>query len=471
MSESVAVVGAGLVGALQACVMAKKGYQVDVYEYRPDYRSTTARSPGKVNSLAISARGLAGLEKMGFGTHVATKHGIPMYARMIHARDGSTHSVAYGEKDQCIYSVGRKYINEALLDAGENFPNLKYHFEHKLTDIDVDEGRMSFQVAGQCELEASADIIFGCDGAYSKTRRALMRKPWFNYAQKYIPHAYVELAIPPKYDQDGKKIFALPPNYLHIWPRGEFMMIALPNEDKSFEITMFMPTKVFDTLTNEKNLLNFFEEQFPDSICIIGREKLVSDYFSTKPAPLVQIKCKPYHWHDKFVIMGDAAHAMVPFYGQGVNCGLEDVVVLDEMMEKYKGDRLKAFEEYSIKRNPDAEAICDLAMYNYLVMRDLVTKRSFIMRKKLDKFFHRLIPNIWIPLYTTVSFSRIRYSECIENKKWQDQVLSKIAYCTKMTAGVTCSMALGVLIYSNRFTFPTTAMTWMERVTSGFSAA
>jgi len=426
--------------------MAQKGYDVHLYEYRKDIREME-HVPGKSINLAMSVRGLTGLGKVGLGQHVANEYGIPMFKRMIHNVDGSTYAVPYGKKDQCIFSVGRRYINEVLLKAGEKFPNLTYHFEHKMTNIDLDKAKMTFQKTDKSEVEVEADMIFGCDGAFSNVRKAFMRKPWFNYSQKYIPHAYLELCIDAKQDQNGEREFAMPANYLHIWPRGKFMMIALPNQDRSFTVTLFMPTAEFNAIENESDLLSFFEEYFPDSIDLIGREKLIKDYFAIKPGPLISIKCNPYNWSDKVMILGDAAHAMVPFYGQGMNCGMEDVVVLDEMLEKYKGDRLKAFEAYSVHRNPDAEAMCDLAMYNYIEMRDLVAKRSFLIRKKLDDLLYWLMPTVWIPLYTTVTFSRKRYSQCISNKKWQDQLLSTLIYYASLTAGGCLTLGTGIILY------------------------
>merc|ERR1712241_143173 len=205
-----------------------------------------------------------------------------------------------------------------------------------------------------------------------------------------------------------------------------------------------MPKITFDGITNGDDLLNFFEEYFRDSISLIGKEKLVTDFFANRHLPLVSVKCFPYHVSSSSVIMGDAAHAMVPFYGQGMNCGMEDVAVLDEMMRKYPDDRLRAFEQYSKNRNPDAEAMCDLAMYNYVEMRDLTARTSFLLRKKLDTFLYWLTPSFWIPLYTSVTFSRMRYHLCVQNKKWQDECLAKIGDRLFKT---TLAMGLASLIW------------------------
>jgi len=451
----VAIVGGGLVGALQACLMAKNGFEVHLYEYRGDIR-TLEHVQGKSINLAMSVRGLSALNSIGLGNHVAEEYGIPMRARMIHRLDGTTYPVPYGKQGQAIYSVGRRYVNEILLTAGEKYPNLHVHFEHKLTNIDIDTAKMVFTKKSGETVNLEADFILGCDGAFSTVRKALMRRPWFNYRQEYIPHAYLELCIPPTSNDD----FAMPANYLHIWPRGQFMMIALPNQDKSFTVTLFMPRSVFEGISNGYDLVKFFEEHFPDSIPLIGKDKLIEDYFNTKPAPLISIKCNPYNWSDKCLIMGDAAHAMVPFYGQGMNCGMEDVLVLHDMMQKYPNDRKKAFEEYSKFRNPDAEAMCDLAMYNYIEMRDLTARKSFLLRKYLDNFLYWLVPKVWVPLYTSVTFTRMRYHQCIKNKAWQDELLASIG--NKIFSGTVILGLGGLLWYKSGLKIPEIPKKFLE---------
>lgn len=422
----VAVVGAGLVGSLEACYLAKRGYEVHVYEYREDIRKME-HVPGRSINLAMSVRGLGALNKIGLDDHVKKEYGIPMYARMIHGKDGATNPIPYGKENQCIYSVGRRYINEALLDQGTQYEDITFHFQHKLLKANLEKPELTFERQDTSDPEQkivtiTPDLVIGCDGAFSAVRKEMMKKPRFNYSQEYIPHAYMELCMPPI---NGD--FAMPPNYLHIWPRGQFMMIGLPNQDKTFTVTLFMPTSTFESVKGRDGVLQFFNENFRDSINLIGKEKLVSDFSSNRALPLVSIKCSPYNIAGKAVIMGDAAHAMVPFYGQGMNCGMEDCLVLEDALDKHKGDLEKSLEEYSINRNPDAEAMCDLAMYNYIEMRDLVNKKSFLVRKKLDNFLHWLLPNSWVPLYTSVTFSRMRYHHCVSNRAWQDVALNRIS--------------------------------------------
>jgi len=422
--KSVAIVGAGLVGALEACYLAQRGYQVHVYDVREDIRKME-HVPGRSINLAMSVRSLSALAKIGLDEHMKTEYGIPMYARMIHNKDGSKYAIPYGKDSQCIYSVGRRYVNEILLDKGDTFSNITYHFNHKLVKTDLDSPKLTFSrtdLPNAEEVVVKPDLVIGCDGAYSAVRKEMMRRPRFNYSQEYIPHAYMELCVPPSPDND----FAMEKNYLHIWPRGQFMMIGLPNQDKSFTVTLFMPTETFNSITDGEGVLEFFRENFRDSIPLIGKEKLVADYCNNKALPLVSVKCFPYNVGSTALIMGDAAHAMVPFYGQGMNCGMEDCLVLNDSMNRH-ADLGEALEEYSKHRNPDAEAMCDLAMYNYIEMRDLVNKKSFLLRKKLDNFLHWLLPDWWVPLYTSVTFSRMRYNRCIENRKWQDAALTRIS--------------------------------------------
>ncbi|ESO86802.1 hypothetical protein LOTGIDRAFT_220321 [Lottia gigantea] len=428
--QEIVIVGGGLVGALNACFLAQRGFKVSLYEMRADIR-TQLHVKGRSINLALSRRGREALKMVGLEDMVV-ENGIPMHARMIHDLDGTRRPIPYGEKHQYIMSVDRKHLNEVLLNAAEQ-KGIKLLFEHKLIRCDFDRGMVIFERADESQVTVSCDLIIGCDGAFSAVRNQMMKRTRLDYQQEYIPHGYVELTIHPKQNQ-----FAMEVNYLHIWPRNEFMMIALPNQDKTYTTTLFMPFKNFESLKTKDDIIEFFQKYFPDSIPLLEEENIKETMSSTPAQPLISIKCHPYHVGTKGLIMGDAAHAMVPFYGQGMNAGFEDCIVLDELMDEYKNDFTKVLPAYTEKRHVDATAICELAMYNYIEMRSSVNSKLFLLRKKLDNFLQKLFPKSWIPLYTMVSFTRTRYHQCIERRKTQDKIIRCLSYSIiPLVVGVT----------------------------------
>lgn len=439
--KKVIIVGAGLVGSLQALYFGQRSYNVNVYEYRPDPRNQNYVAGRSIN-LALSKRGREALKAVGAEEHVV-KTGIPMYARMIHSYEGKQKAIPYGKKDEYILSIDRRELNKHLISLVEKEPNVNFYFETKCVEAKIKEAKVTFQTSNnnEEELTDNADLVVGCDGSFSGIRKKLMKLNRMDYSQVYIPHGYKEVEMPAT--QDGN--FAMAKNYLHIWPRGTFMMIALPNQNKTFTCTLFMPYAIFDSIQTEEDIIAFFEREFPDSIPLIGREKIISDYKKNPVGDLISVKCSPYHYEDKCVIVGDAAHAMVPFYGQGMNCGFEDCLVMHTILDKHHGDLAKALEEYSVTRNPDAEAIIDLAMYNYLEMRDHVNSRLFVLRKHFDNFLYWLFPNSWIPLYTMTTFTRIPYHEVIERSKKQDKIVRWLV----SAFGVFGVAAVSALCYKN----------------------
>lgn len=289
------------------------------------------------------------------------------------------------------------------------------------------------------------DFIIGADGAYSKTRTQMMRSMRMDYNQEYIDTGYCELSMPPAKGPDGKPTFALDPNHLHIWPRHTFMLIALPNPDFSFTCTLFMPFQMFEDIKTEDQLMSFFSENFNDSIPLIGEAALKSDFFGNPRGSLVTVKASPHNYKDKSIIIGDAAHAMVPFYGQGMNCGFQDVEVLHQILDQHhikpqtNKDGIivgleKALDDYSKTRVKDAHAICDLAMYNYYEMRHAVTSFKFLARKKLEGAIHSVFPRLIIPLYTMVSFSTLPYSKAIDRWHRQTHWLNVVMMSTTVVA-------------------------------------
>ncbi|RXN10477.1 kynurenine 3-monooxygenase [Labeo rohita] len=391
----IAVVGGGLVGSLNACFLAKRGFDVAVYESREDIRQAKVVKGRSIN-LALSHRGRQALKHVGMEDKIVSK-AIPMHARMIHNLNGKCSPIPYGKKGQYILSADRANLNKELLTAADAYPNTTLNFNHKLQDWSPKTGTMTFIGPDGQKKEMLADLIVGCDGAFSAVRKQFLRQSRFNYSQTYIPHGYMELTMPPK---DGD--FAMEPNYLHIWPRNTFMMIALPNLDRTFTCTLFMPFEEFDKIRTGEEVIRFFQKYFPDSVPLIGVEALKQDFFRLPAQAMVSVKCTPYHLFDKCVLMGDAAHAVVPFYGQGMNAGFEDCLVFDEIMDLLNENLAAVLEEYTRVRVPDDHAIADLAMYNYVEMRAHVNSRYFLFRKYLDNFLHFIMPKAVIPLYTMV---------------------------------------------------------------------
>ncbi|KAK3751867.1 hypothetical protein QZH41_009680, partial [Actinostola sp. cb2023] len=341
---------------------------------------------GRSINLALSVRGIEALKAV--GAHLPmVQGGIPMYARMIHVHNGNKYAIPYGKKHQFILSVERCKMNEHLLQVADSYDNVTHHFEHKVVKIDLENARATCSCNGTT-VEVNADLIVGCDGAYSVVRKEMTKRPRFDYSQTYIPHGYKELRLEPT--EGGQ--YRMEVNYLHIWPKNTFMMIALPNPDCSFTCTLFAPFEQFDMLTNKEEVFKFFSKQFPDFIDLIGKENLIKEFFNNPTGPMVSVK------------------------------GFEDCLVLDELLEKHNNCIASALVEYSRVRNPDAEAMCDLAMYNYIEMRSSVNSKLFLAKKKLYSFLHWLMPNTVIPLYTMVTFSRIPYHTVIERNKWQDRV-------------------------------------------------
>lgn len=416
--KRVSIVGAGPAGALHACYLGDRGYKVDLFEARSDIRED-AGAAGRSINLSLSRRGIDSLKGAGLDKEVI-KLGLPMHSRMIHMKDGSCYPVPYGKEGEHLLSVSRLKLNQVVLDAACKHPNVDVHFEHKMTSCDLNKPEAKFirKCDGE-EVVTQPRCLFGCDGAYSRVR-AQMKRGVFDYMQKYIPHAYKELSIPA--GDDGE--FKIEPGHLHIWPRHEYMMIGLPNLDKSWTLTLFMPFTVFEPLTDGEKVIDFFKQVFPDALPLIGEKRLVEDYFMLKPLPLITVKCKPYHYKDTTAILGDAAHSVVPFFGQGLNASLEDVLVFNGILDKHANDFAKVLPEYSETRSPDGQAIADLSEQNYLEMRSHVASPWFLFRKKVDDLLNCIFPAYFVPKYTMVSFTRTRYHHVILKAKKQNLMVN-----------------------------------------------
>lgn len=405
---AVAVVGAGPVGAATALALQKRGYKVDVFEARSDPRKTD-REFRSIN-LALSARGLRTLESIDpdMAKRVESFF-VPMHGRMVHDVEKHQSSVNYGLYGESIQSISRLTLNELLLNELDKC-SINVHFNAKVEKLSKDD----ITVNGE---KKPFEFVVGCDGTYSKVRQNVFKFGEFDFSQEYIDHWYLEVPIPA-----SNGTFCWPPNFLHVWPRGQHMFIALPNKDGSFTGTLFAPRAFFKSWDTPAKFVDLFRTQFPDVYDLVGAAGIEESYRHPR-GKLVSIKTFPYNYEDKVIILGDAAHSVVPFYGQGLNCGLEDVRVLMELLDK-SPTRLEAFNSYSKTRKADLDAIRQLSMDNYIEMRDSVTKPLFHIRKQIDGFLGRTFGDSWLPLYTMISFrSDIPYSQAIRENDRQNKVL------------------------------------------------
>ena len=421
--EKVVIVGAGLVGSLWAVYMSKAGYDVTIYERRPDIRRADI-SAGKSINLALSTRGWKALDTVGVGDEIR-KMAIPMTGRIMHDLDSNLTYQPYGKEGQAIYSISRGGVNAKMMDLAEKHGNATIHYDMQCTNVDIKAGVVHLKNTVTGELSTDqADLIFACDGAFSAVRyNALQKLDRFNFSQNYVEDGYREILLPA--NEDGS--YKLDKNALHIWPRGRFMLIALANEDGSFTCTLFMPHEndenAFDRLNDKEAVDNFFKTTFPDFYEMMPD---IADAWEDHPlSSLAIVRCYPWT-AGKVALMGDAAHATVPFYGQGMNAGFEDCSIMWELMQKHDKNWDKIFEEYQISRKPNGDAVQDLSIHNYHVMRDFVGDPMFLLQKKIEAKFSEKNPDKWMPLYSQVTFSNIPYSEALEVGKRQDAIMKEI---------------------------------------------
>ncbi|WP_210463013.1 FAD-dependent oxidoreductase [Rufibacter roseolus] len=419
-TTQLSVMGGGLVGCLLSLYLAKQGYRVDVYERRPDLRRTDIGGGRSIN-LALSDRGWRALETIGIAEDIR-KVAIPMYQRVMHDKNGNLSFQPYGQEGQAIYSVSRGGLNQALLDLAEAEPTISLHFQQQVMEVEVATNKVTMldTVSGQ-EHHISPDVIFAADGAYSMVRLSLQKTDRFNYEQSYLDYGYKELTIPPAADGGWQ----LEKNALHIWPRGQYMMIALPNVDGSFTCTMFFPYEgdpSFKSLQTPEQLTSFFQEVFPDATALMP--DLAQEFFENPIGSLVTIKCLPWRHSGKILLLGDAAHAIVPFYGQGMNAGFEDCTVLRGLLEQHQDDWETIFQTFQDVRKPNTDAIADLAVYNFIEMRDKVADPRFLLQKKIEAKITAQYPDSWLPLYSMVTFSPdLPYAEALANGQRQEEIM------------------------------------------------
>jgi len=428
--KNTVIIGAGLVGSLLSIYLSKRGYKVTIYERRADMRKTDMVAGRSIN-LALSDRGIKALEEVGLMEEIR-KICIPMHGRFMHNADGSTAYQAYGKEGQFINSVSRGELNCKLMDLAEEqgvdiFFDQKYMgAEQAITTNGIKKYLAVFSNESKSRhIPQETDLIFSSDGAFSAGRLEMqLTTDRFQYQQFYIDFGYKELTIPA--GENGS--FLLEKNALHIWPRGNYMMIALPNIDGSFTCTLFFPFEgevSFATLTTEEKVRSFFEKTFTDAAPLMPT--LETDFFNNPTGSLVTVKCFPWIREDKFALIGDAAHAIVPFFGQGMNCGFEDCSVLNSLIEKHSDNWAAILPEYQALRKPDGDAIADLALNNFVEMRDKVADPKFLLQKKIEAAFSKKHPDKWTPLYSQVTFSpQIRYSDALVNGQKQEAIMQQV---------------------------------------------
>jgi len=409
-----------LVGSLLAVYLIRRGHTVDIFDRRPDIR--TVEFSGRSINLAMSTRGWTALDRVGLKEAIR-ELAIPLYSRTMHPVEGESYGQPYGKEGQAIWSISRGVLNRRMIDLAEE-AGAQFFFNQKVWDIELHSATL---FTGDSEKgawkEHQYDLVFGCDGAFSRVRHKMQRRSRFNYSQHFIEVGYKELTIPPNEDGTHK----LDKNTFHIWPRGQFMLIAMPNLDGSFTCTLFLPHEgdiSFESLTTRKEVKKFFKTYFPNVRKDI--ENLSANFFDNPTSALVTMKCYPWTYWDKVALVGDSAHAVVPFFGQGMNAGFEDIFVLDGLMGSYGDDWERIFREYQEERKPDADAIAELSYRNFEEMSTRTADPSFLLQKKIERRFAERYPDLWIPAYSRVTFSNEPYRDALKEGQRQDKIMKRI---------------------------------------------
>ncbi|EAR12383.1 hypothetical protein PI23P_07155 [Polaribacter irgensii 23-P] len=422
--DKILIIGAGLCGSLLALRLAQRGFMVTVYESRPDLR-TTDISAGRSINLSLSGRGLKALRLCGMEAK-AKEICIPMFGRLMHDTEGNTFSSDYSGRDnECINSISRGELNAILLDAAEAHENVALYFNKQCEKVDIENNIAHFvDYKTKEKFSVHADVIFGGDGAGSSLRKSYVaeRAFLFSYSQAYLNHGYKELEIPA--DVSGKH--QISNAHLHIWPRGDFMLIALPNMDGSFTVTLFLSYNEgefnFENLTTEEKITEFFEKEFPDALALIPNIK--EEFINNPTGPLGTIKCAPWSYQNKTLLIGDSSHAIVPFYGQGMNASFEDVYVLDEILDQNLGSWEAVFKAYQNTRKKDTDAIADLAIDNFHEMRNHVANPIFKEKRIVEMNLEKTFPTEYFSKYSMVTFKEhIGYNEAMVRGRAQDKAL------------------------------------------------
>jgi kynurenine 3-monooxygenase len=420
--ETITLVGAGLNGPLLAIGLAQRGFRVEIYERRPDMRKVRMRGGRSIN-LALSTRGIHALTQADLWKEMQTI-AIPMKGRMMHSVASELTFQRYGKDDaEVIYSISRSELNIALMNAAE-VQGVEIVFQQRCSGINLKEGSLQLrdEVTGESRT-LDSKVVIGCDGSASAIRSEMLRQSRFNFSQQYLNYGYKELTIPA--GANGKH--ALETHALHIWPRGNHMLIALPNVDGTFACILFLPFEGADSfaqLNTHSEVVEFFRARFPDAVPLMPG--LAENFFANPTGAMVTIQCSPWHAEGRVLLLGDAAHAIVPFFGQGINCGFEDCTQLLELIGQHSGDWARIFAEFEKRRKVNTDAIADLALENFVEMRDRVGDARFLFRKKVELALEAKLPKVFVPKYSMVTFHRIPYATALERGRVQDRILTEL---------------------------------------------
>ncbi|MDO6492805.1 MULTISPECIES: FAD-dependent oxidoreductase [unclassified Cellulophaga] len=418
--KDIAIVGSGLVGSLLAIYLRKEGHKVTVFDRRPDIR--TVEFSGRSINLAMSNRGWNALQQVGLEKEIK-EIAIPLYQRAMHVDGVPLYYQKYGKEEEAIWSTSRGILNRKMIDLAEA-EGTEFRFSEKVWDVDLPEAKI---FTGESEKgvweEYKFDCVFGCDGAFSRVRHKMQRRSRFDYSQEFIKVGYKELSILPNEDGTHK----LDKHSFHIWPRGKFMLIAMPNLDGSFTCTLFMPYEgdiSFESIKTKEDARTFFSTHFPNVMPDL--DNLIEDFFKNPTSAMVTMKCFPWTYWDKAALVGDSAHAIVPFYGQGMNAGFEDIFVLTNLLKKYPENWTLAFNEYQKERKPNADAIAELSYRNFVEMSSKTADPMFLLQKKIEKKFATEYPEKWLPVYSRVTFSNRPYAEALALGDEQEAIMKKV---------------------------------------------
>jgi kynurenine 3-monooxygenase len=421
-AEAISLIGAGLNGPLLALGLVERGFRVEIYERRPDMRRVRM-SAGRSINLALSTRGIHALNEAGLWNEMR-KIAIPMKGRMMHSATSALTFQPYGkDESEVIYSISRADLNIALMNAAEEH-GVKMCFQQRCMGIDLKTGtlRLRDERTGE-DRTVESSVTIGCDGSASAIRGEMLTLTRFNFSQQYLSCGYKELTIPAG---PGEK-HSLEANALHIWPRGNYMLIALPNVDGTFACILFLPFEgpdSFAQLTAPSDVVEFFESRFPDAISLMP--DLADNFVANPTGAMVTIKCSPWHVAGRALLLGDAAHAIVPFFGQGINCGFEDCTCLLELLDRHGADWAQVFSEFENARKINTDAIADLAVENFVEMRDRVADPRFLLRKKVELALEAKYPQLFVPKYAMVTFHRVPYATALHRGQVQDRMLAKL---------------------------------------------